>query len=120
MIATTIAAKEAAWLHHLINEMMQFVFGDKWNKNHAIRLNGDNMAAQFTSNNPTTSTRSRHLDVRYFQVRDFVKQGIIRCLHIDGKKNVADYFTKPIHASGTYQGYMGWLGLTNLRATARK
>ena len=54
----------------------------------------DNQSAVFSVNNPETSQRTRHLDVRYFKVRDYIKQQAVRVRHISTNMNVADFFTK--------------------------
>ena len=52
------------------------------------------LLAVFSVNNPETSQRTRHLDVRYFKVRDYIKQQAVRVRHISTNMNVADFFTK--------------------------
>ena len=44
----------------------------------------------------TTNLRSRHLEVRWFKVRDYVKNGLLNVLHLRTQYNLADYFTKPL------------------------
>ena len=61
-----------------------------------INLLGDNKAVTFTAKNPLTSSKSRHLDVRWFRLREFVKEGFLRVSHIYTDQNVADFFTKPL------------------------
>ena len=41
----------------------------------------DNKGTVFTANNPVTNLRSRHLEVRWFKVRDYVKNGSLAVLH---------------------------------------
>ena len=40
--------------------------------------------------------RSCHLEVRWFKVRDYVKNGLLNVLHLRTQYNLADYFTKPL------------------------
>ena len=57
----------------------------------------DNQAVQFSVVNPDTNkTRSRHLDMRLFKTRDYVKDRYARVLHIGTAMNIADVFTKPL------------------------
>ena len=56
----------------------------------------DNKGTVFTANNPVTNLRSRHLEVRWFKVRDYVKNGLLNVLHLRTQYNLADYFTKPL------------------------
>ena len=41
-------------------------------------LYGDNQSTILSSNNPETASRSRHLEVRFFKVRDYVLDGCLR------------------------------------------
>ena len=61
-----------------------------------ITMLGDSKAVTFTSKNPTTSSPSRWLDVKWFRLREFVKEGFVRVMHIFTNDNVADFFTKPV------------------------
>ena len=58
---------------------------------------GDNLAAIFTANDPATSTRSRHLGIRFFKIQDprLYQGSRARFMHRAGTKNCADFFTKP-------------------------
>jgi len=69
---------------------------DETHKLGPTNLLGDNKGVTFTSKNPITSSRSRHLDVRWFRIREFVKQDYIRVSHIYTRQNLADFFTKPL------------------------
>jgi hypothetical protein len=44
--------------------------------------------------NVTTSTRTRHVDVRYHFVREFVEDGFIKIIFVRTTENNADMFTK--------------------------
>ena len=59
-------------------------------------LFNDNLGATQTVNNPDTSWRTRHLDVKYFKVRDYIKQMKLTVSHVPTTLNVADYFTKAL------------------------
>ena len=61
-----------------------------------ITMLGDNKAVTFTAKNPLTASPSRWLDVRWFRLREFVKEGYVRVMHIFTADNVADFFTKPL------------------------
>ena len=53
----------------------------------------DNQGAIFLATNES-STRTKHVDVRYHFICDLVEQGIIRLEYINTKVNVADMLTK--------------------------
>ena len=65
-------------------------------------LLGDNQGAVFTSNNPETSQRSKHLEIRWFRIRDYIKDNVLRVRHIRTGDNVADFFTKSLQGSQSF------------------
>ena len=79
----------------------------------------DNQSAVFSVNNPETSQRTRHLDVRYFKVRDYIKQQKVRVRHISTNLNVADFFTKASD-SHLFSRYRDYLGMENHAPPRRK
>ena len=70
----------------------------------------DNQAVVAASGNPETSQRTRHLDMRYFKVRDYIRQQQLRVRHIRTDVNVADFFTKQLPKKD-YQRYRDYLGM---------
>ena len=56
----------------------------------------DNKSVSYTVKNPITSTASRHLDVRWFRIREYIKEGLVRVCHIFTTQNVSDFFTKAL------------------------
>jgi len=56
----------------------------------------DNVGAIFMAENLTTSQRTKHVDIRYHFVREFVEDGFIRIIFVRTKKNRADIFTKNV------------------------
>ena len=69
----------------------------------------DNKSVEFAVNNPETSQRTRHLETRYFKIRDYVRAMLIRVRHIGTDVNVSDFFTKalPIRAFQRYRDFLG-------------
>ena len=55
-----------------------------------------NLGATQTVNNPGTSWRTRHSDVKYFEIRDYIKEQTLAVSHISTNLNVADFFTKAL------------------------
>ena len=53
----------------------------------------DNKSVEFSVNNPETSQRTKHLDTRYFKIRDYIRDLSIRVRHIGTKFNPADFST---------------------------
>ena len=73
-------------------------------------LNGNLGATQKAVNNPTTSVGSRHLDLRYFRAREYIKSMKLPVSHIFTKLNVADLFTKPL-IYGAFSLFGNFLGI---------
>ena len=59
----------------------------------------DNVGAIFMSENVSTSSRTRHVDIRYHYVREFVEDGFIKITFVKSEENIADGFTKNITGS---------------------
>jgi hypothetical protein len=51
----------------------------------------------------SSSKRTRHLNIRYFFIKDRVDNGEIRIEHCPTKEMIADYFTKPLQGVLFYQ-----------------
>ena len=58
----------------------------------------DNMGTVQMMNNGSRSSRSKHIDIRYFFVREKIVEGVIKLVHVPSKENPADMFTKPLPA----------------------
>jgi len=54
----------------------------------------DNVGAIHLSNNLSTSQRTKHIDVRYHFIREFVEDGFIKITFVRTMENDADIFTK--------------------------
>ena len=59
-------------------------------------LNIDNQSCISVAKNPEHHGRMKHLDLRFFWLRDQVVGGLIQPQHIPGVENPADIFTKPL------------------------
>ena len=73
-------------------------------------LFNDNLGATQTVNNPVTSWRTRHLDVKYFKIRDYIKEQKLTVSHISTTLNVADFFTKAL-AYPMFSKFRNYLGI---------
>lgn len=96
LIAACLAADEASWLHQMLREVSSFVGKTSYDPTKPVSLYGDNLGSVFTANNPTTSTRSRHLDTRFFRIRDYISNKLLVFSHVVGTVNLADHLTKPL------------------------
>ena len=59
-------------------------------------LHIDNQSAISVSKNPEHFGRMKHLDLRFFWLRDVVEEGIITPVHIPGTQQPADALTKAL------------------------
>jgi hypothetical protein len=55
----------------------------------------DNQAAMGLAQNPVKHQRTKHMDIKYFFLREKIEQGLIVLKYVNTLDNVADIFTKP-------------------------
>jgi len=63
-----------------------------------IEIKEDNRSTMLLMKNGKLSSgkRTKHLDVRYFYVKDLIDRGIVKLSHCLSEHMIADFFTKPI------------------------
>jgi len=114
LVALSFAADEGIWLRRLLLELgfviphlVRVVKTDEAEKGEFSKLQDigtqltppilcDNKGTVFTANNPSTDLNNKALEVRWFSIRDYVRDGLLRIFHIGTNLNVADFFTKPL------------------------
>ena len=57
----------------------------------------DNNAATAMANAGKPTTRTRHIDVRYFAICDWVERDLVLLERVDTSQNLADHFTKQLN-----------------------
>ena len=62
-----------------------------------INLYCDSDAARALAANPTNHDRSKHIDIEYHFLREYIEEGFIKLCPIDSKDNPADLFTKAVN-----------------------
>ncbi len=82
------AAQELMWLKQLMAEL-----GVPQAK---PTLWCDNESTVAHTQDPIFSARSKHIEARYFFIRELIKAGRMDAQHIAGEENPADLFTKPL------------------------
>ena len=97
-IAGAEAAKEAVWIRNFINDLrIPGVYIG------TVPLYIDNNSALKLTRNPEFYSRSKHIDVKYYFIREKVDDGVIDTLRVETADNLADIFTKgllkPTHTS---------------------
>ena len=88
LYAGTMAAQEARWLTYLL---ACFDIPPK-----ECLLHIDNKSTIQLAKDPVFHSRSKHIELRYYFLRDMVLQGHIRLRHVPTEQNLADIFTKSL------------------------
>ena len=57
------------------------------------------MSAINLSNNPVNHSRTKHIDVQHYFLRDHEAKGDIELRYVSTEKQIADIFTKPLNES---------------------
>ena len=131
LIAMSFAADEAVWTRRLLLEIGFAVpaayhvreedpewdptdYADRKTERWIRQMRptwllGDNQSSIFTANNPETSQRSKHLEIRWFRVRDYIKEMMLQVRHIRTGDNVADFFTKALQGPEGYERFREFL-----------
>ena len=126
LIAMHIASQEAMWLRNVLCDFKAAITGKSADTLYddteeanihtsslsPTRILGDNLGAIQTAANPVSSGRSKHIDIRYLKMREYQAQQRLIVKHIDGNKNPADLFTKPLPRPA-FQEYCRAIGLVS-------
>jgi Reverse transcriptase (RNA-dependent DNA polymerase) len=88
-VAATSAGQEILWLRNLFTE-----FG--YNMDTPSTLYIDNQSALSVAKNPEHHGRMKHLDLRFYWLRDEVEQGRIKVAHLPTDLMPADILTKAL------------------------
>ena len=94
-VALSEAAKEVKFIHQVLASMNIHV-------QTPIIIKVDNVGAMFMAENTSTSARTRHIDIRYQYVREFIVDGLIKVIFVRTHDNLADDFTKNVNGD-TFQ-----------------
>ena len=68
----------------------------------------DNVGAIFLDKNKAVSDRTKHIDMRYHFVREFIEDGVVKVVFVRSEDNDADLFTKNV-SSDIYEKHMSKL-----------
>jgi hypothetical protein len=86
LYALAEAAKELLWLTGLLSEL-KLIFG-------VPVLYVDNQGAIALAKNPVAHQRSKHIEIRWFFVRDIINSNKLKLNYIPTESNRADILTK--------------------------
>jgi hypothetical protein len=81
-------------------ELLESEFIEKQNKKKKkgmppTQIMVDNRGTVFSVNNPSTSARSKHIDVRFYRTRQRIESQDISPYHSPREFNISDFFTHP-------------------------
>ncbi|KAG8474968.1 hypothetical protein CXB51_031696 [Gossypium anomalum] len=88
-VAASCCVCHAIWLRNLLNELEQQQLD-------ATEIRIDNKSAIELAKNPVNHERSKHIDIHFHFIRDHVKEGSVKLVHVASRDQVADIFTKPL------------------------
>ena len=88
-VAAVSCGQEMLWLRNLLTE-----FG--YDVSCASKLRIDNLSALSVAKNPEHHGRMKHLDLRFYWLRDEVAKGRIELLHLRTADMPADILTKSL------------------------
>ena len=88
-MAAVEAGKEILWMRNILSE-----FGHS--TSYASTLLIDNKSGIDVAKNPEHHGRMKHLDLRFYWLREAVQDSTIAPVYIPGSQNVADLFTKAV------------------------
>lgn len=88
-IAATACACQAIWLRRILEEL-------QLKQVKATTIFCDNNSAIKLSRNPVLHGRSKHIDVKYYFLRDLSHDGIIELVYCRTEDQAADIQTKPL------------------------
>lgn len=104
-LAMCETTKEALWLRALLTELGEGKLFEE-----PLQINVDNQGAMCLAKNQITSDRSKHIDLRYFFLREMVDEGKVAFKYVPSERNLADMLTKPLGALHV-KGHSEQLGL---------
>jgi len=90
-IALSQTVKEVVWLLSCLKEIDFMV-----NSKITVPVFVDNKAAIDFSTSRIEKSRTKHIDIRFHFVRDFVQNGVVRIKYVESTRNLADIFTKAL------------------------
>jgi len=88
-VAISECGKEGIYLQGLMSELYEC--------SNPLTIFNDNQSANKLCYNEGQKNRSKHIDVKYHQIRHWVKQNLINVTYLPDKEMLADMFTKALN-----------------------
>ena len=90
-VAASACVSHAIWLRSLLKEV-------HFEQKEPTKISIDSKSAIALGKNPVYHQRSQHIDVRFYSIREHVKNKEVELLYVKTQDQVADIFTKPLGA----------------------
>ena len=101
-ISLAECSKEAMFVYHVLE------FLEPGKRVPPVVLREDNEGAICLAQNPLSSGRTKHIDVRHHYIRDLVKRGRVQVEHVSSERQHADTLTKPLSV-GSFKRHRNFL-----------
>jgi hypothetical protein len=88
-VVAASCACQGMWLRSILQQLGQ-------TQRKGIVIFCDNSSSIKLSKNPVMHGRCKHIDVRYYFLRDLVKDGVLEMKHCNTGDQIADVMTKPL------------------------
>jgi hypothetical protein len=85
------AVREVMFVAQLLESMQITV-------KYPVTVRVDNVGAIFMASNITTSNRTKHVDIRYKYVNEYVEDGTVKIIFVKSADNDSDVLTKNLSA----------------------
>jgi hypothetical protein len=82
-------AKQVVWFKIMLDRLGFLM-------RYPVPIYTDNQGSIFNASNPTQERRTKHMDVRYHKIREFVERDQVSLYYIPGTENPTDIFTEPL------------------------
>lgn len=92
LIALDAAAREGLWLTSLFEQLSRPI-------TLPMQLWEDNQGTINVTKNPVNHPGMKHIEVRYFAIRDWISEGKLRVDYLATNDMLADAFTKPLNGA---------------------
>ena len=89
-VAACSASCEAIWLRKLMPSLFNLELD-------TTVILCDNQSCINMAENPVFHDKSKHIELRYFYIRDMIQKGSIKLQYVSTDEQFADVLTKPLH-----------------------
>ena len=89
-VALCDASKEALFMRAVLVFLQPDLIGMR------VKILGDNEGAKAIADNPSSASRSKHIDVKLHFIRGLIRAGEVSIVHVGTEEQHADILTKPL------------------------